>query len=73
MHEVGGEGVHLVDPYNVLDIRKAVTLLCADDIYRNKKIDKGYENLQRFQPQKIAQQYLDLYTTIHSNQSKSWC
>ncbi|HSZ73097.1 MAG TPA: glycosyltransferase, partial [Cytophagaceae bacterium] len=64
MPEVGGEGVHLVDPYDVRSIQEAVLKLCNDATYRNELIAKGYQNIERFQPETIAKQYLDLYTKI---------
>ncbi|MDB5273295.1 MAG: glycosyltransferase [Chitinophagaceae bacterium] len=61
MAEVGGEGVYLVDPYNVEEIRQAIVTLCTDHTYRRTLIEKGFQNRCRFESSVIAQQYLDLY------------
>jgi glycosyltransferase involved in cell wall biosynthesis len=67
MPEVAGEGAVLVDPYNVEEIRNILIKLIHDDAYRNTCIENGYKNLQRFHPDFIAQEYLNLYTLL-SNQ-----
>lgn len=66
MPEVAGEGAVLVDPYKVEEIRAAIIQLIGDDDFRNACIEKGYNNLQRFHPDFIAEQYLQLYTQIYS-------
>ena len=66
MPEVAGEGAVLVDPYSIKEIREAIVKLLSDDAYRNACIEKGYHNLQRFQPDFIAGQYMELYTQIYS-------
>ncbi|MBC7488492.1 MAG: glycosyltransferase family 4 protein [Cytophagaceae bacterium] len=67
MPEIAGEGAVLVDPYKVEEIRDAIIRLLSDDNFRNACIEKGYSNLQRFHPEVIARQYLELYTQIYSN------
>ena len=64
MPEVAGEGALLVDPYRSDEIREAIMKLLHDDVYRNNCIEKGFNNLNRFHPDFIAQEYLNLYTQL---------
>lgn len=64
MPEVGGDAAYYVDPYNIDDIRKAIIDLTTDESYRNNLIEKGLENVKRFDPDYIASQYADLYDQI---------
>jgi glycosyltransferase involved in cell wall biosynthesis len=64
MPEVAGAGAYLVDPYDNTAIRNAVQALLSDPGLRAKLIEKGYQNVQRFQPQQIARQYMELYEEV---------
>jgi len=64
MPEVAGEGAHFVDPYSIEDIRKGLNELISDAVLRNKLIEKGRENIKRFDPKKIAAQYQELYDQV---------
>lgn len=64
MPEVAGEGAYLVNPYDAAAIRAAVQALLKDDSLREKLIEKGYENVKRFQPKHIALQYMALYEKV---------
>ena len=66
MPEVAGNGAVCVDPYHTSEIKEAIVRLLSDDTFRNACIEKGYNNLQRFHPDIIAQEYLKLYTQICS-------
>ncbi len=61
MPEVGGSGAHYVDPYNVAEIKNGIQKLITDKNYTNILIQKGFENVKRFDAQNIANQYLELY------------
>src|SRR5690554_856714 len=58
MSEVAGEGALLVDPYSVEEIRKGVLQLIGDKVLRENLIQKGLENVGRFEAETIAKQYL---------------
>src|SRR5690554_1182093 len=58
MPEVAGEGALLVDPYSVEEIRKGVLQLIGDKVLRENLIQKGLENVGRFEAETIAKQYL---------------
>jgi len=61
MPEVAGDAACLVDPENIAGIRAGFMKIINDDDYRNHLIERGFENIKRFDPQRIAQQYLSLY------------
>jgi glycosyltransferase involved in cell wall biosynthesis len=64
MTEVAGDAAYLADPYNVLSIRQGILKIIEDDTYRANLIDKGFENVKRFDPDKIALQYYELYKDV---------
>ena len=66
MPEVAGEGACLVDPYSVASIREGVLRVINDDAYREGLIAKGRKNCERFQPQKVADMYYELYREVFS-------
>lgn len=67
MPEVAGEGACLVDPLSISDIRAAIKRVCEDDTYRNDLIEKGFENIKRFNPQTVARQYEAVYEKVLLN------
>lgn len=64
MPEVAGNAACIVDPYNVSEIRTGILRIINDDAYREELILNGLSNVRRFEPQSIANQYLDLYREI---------
>lgn len=64
MPEVAGDGACLVDPYNVSDITKGFHKIINDSNYREELISNGKKNIERYNPNTIANQYLDLYKSI---------
>jgi glycosyltransferase involved in cell wall biosynthesis len=71
MPEVAGEGACLVDPLSISDIRAAIERVCQDDDYRNNLIQKGFENVKRFNPETVARQYEAAYKQVHFRVEKS--
>jgi glycosyltransferase involved in cell wall biosynthesis len=67
MPEVAGDAACLVDPFDENSIRQAIRKVIEDDEYRNDLIQRGFENVKRYQPDKIAHQYLDLYWKVFVN------
>ncbi len=67
MPEVAGEAACLVDPFDEMSIRKGIQKVIEDDAYRNELIEKGFENIKRYNPDLIARQYLALYKKIKDN------
>lgn len=64
MAEVAGDGAYLVDPLHVDSIRKGLLALINNETLRNSLIQKGFVNVQRFQTEHIAKQYMDLYSEM---------
>lgn len=60
MPEVGGDGALYADPYSPESFAQAFLAL-QDKPIRNDLIEKGFRNIQRFQPKKMIEDYL----TIH--------
>ena len=68
MQSVAGGGAVLVDPESVEDIRCGFLKLINDDDLRSKCIKLGLENIQKYRPETIARQYMDLYQEIEQNE-----
>lgn len=64
MPEVAGDAACLVDPENIDSIREGFNKIIHDDSYREKLIEKGFNNIKRFDPENIAMQYFALYQQI---------
>ena len=62
MKQVAGDSsACLVDPYDVLDIRKGIMKVIEDDKYREGIIEKGLENVKQYRADIIAKKYEDVY------------
>jgi glycosyltransferase involved in cell wall biosynthesis len=64
MPEVAGEAACLIDPYSVDSIRNGFIKLIHDEVYRNELIARGFINIKRFDPQLIANKYLEIYKEL---------
>jgi glycosyltransferase involved in cell wall biosynthesis len=64
MPEVAGDSAITIDPLNIDEIRKAFLRVISDDEFRESLIQKGRENIKRFDPDVIANMYLELYQKI---------
>jgi glycosyltransferase involved in cell wall biosynthesis len=64
MPEVAGGAAYLVDPYDVPAIRNGIMKIINDEDYRQQMLQKGFENIKRFNAENIAKQYFDLYKRI---------
>jgi glycosyltransferase involved in cell wall biosynthesis len=64
MPEVAGGAAYLANPEDVSDIRNGILEIINNDSYRESIIAKGFENTRRFDPDKIAMQYFDLYQQV---------
>jgi glycosyltransferase involved in cell wall biosynthesis len=62
---VAGEGGgHLVDPFDVADIRDGIVKVIEDASYRKALVAQGKVNVQRFEPHKIARMYEEVYREV---------
>lgn len=67
MPEVAGNAAHLVDPFDVADMRKGILKIIQDDVYREQLIANGFENAKRFEIEKIVKDYCEVYESLISN------
>ena len=66
MPEVAGEAACLVDPFEVASIRTGISRVIEDATYREFLVERGFENVKRFQIENITAQYEALYRSIHA-------
>jgi glycosyltransferase involved in cell wall biosynthesis len=71
MPEAAGGAACLVDPFDVVDIRRGVCRLLDDPGYCQDLVERGYENAALYSPEKIAEQYAAIYRKIHEAQGVS--
>ena len=64
LHEVANDAAYFVNPNSIPSIREAILLLLEDNTLREKLIELGKENIKRFAPQTIAEQYKVLYNQL---------
>lgn len=66
MAEVAGGAACLVDPYNKESIFEGLKKVIKDKSYREDLINKGFQNIQRFNKKKISEQYFKIYKKVIS-------
>lgn len=64
MAEVAGNAACLVDPLDRTAITSGVKRIMHDDRYREQIINKGFENLKRFDINLITGKYYELYRSL---------
>jgi glycosyltransferase involved in cell wall biosynthesis len=64
MPEVGGDAACFVDPFDVASIRAGVVKVCNDDGFRESLVANGYKNVERFNPDVVAERYLTVYESL---------
>lgn len=67
MPEVAGQGACLVDPLDVTSIRAGILKVIDDPGYRKSLIDHGRTNKVRFDAEKIASDFLEIYRSMLPN------
>ncbi|MBL0024750.1 MAG: glycosyltransferase family 4 protein [Saprospiraceae bacterium] len=65
MPEVAGFGAHFIDPFEVSSIRTGILKVINDATYRDELIDKGFKNIQRYNPDRIAGMYEEIYHEVY--------
>jgi glycosyltransferase involved in cell wall biosynthesis len=70
MPEVAGEGAVLVDPEQAAEIRAAIRRVVAEPALWQSLVDRGFENVGRFQPTVVAQRYEMIYKELATVASK---
>lgn len=64
MKDVAGNGAILVNPFSIESIRNAYLQIINDKNLRNRIIEKGKVNAQKYAVEEIAEQYVKIYETI---------
>lgn len=64
MKEVAGDAACLVNPLDVHSIRNGIIRVIKNESYRNQLIEKGLENVKRFDSKEITKSYIELYNQI---------
>lgn len=70
MPEVAGQGACLVDPFSVDSIRAGFQRVISDEKYRESLIEAGRTNRLRFDPQRIADEFLKVYRLVYEESRK---
>jgi glycosyltransferase involved in cell wall biosynthesis len=64
MKEVAGNGACLVDPHNAISIRNGIEMIINNKEYRDQLIENGFQNVSRFQLEKVVTEYASLYKDL---------
>ena len=64
MREVSGGGVILLDPENIESMRNGILRVMSDPDLRSSLVEAGRKNVRRFRVERIADEYLGLYSRI---------
>lgn len=64
--EVAGNAALIIDAESIDDIRQAVIRLTEDASLRRKLTDNGFENIKRFHPGTVAEQFAAIYEKIQN-------
>jgi glycosyltransferase involved in cell wall biosynthesis len=64
MPEIAGTAAIYVDPNDVASIQKGIQIAIQDPALREKTIEDGFANAERFRISNIAERYLQLYRSM---------
>jgi glycosyltransferase involved in cell wall biosynthesis len=64
LHEVADDAALFVDPMNVASMREGFLKLFSDEELRKSLVNRGYENVKRFDVDFIRQKWIRLYTEL---------
>jgi glycosyltransferase involved in cell wall biosynthesis len=64
MPEAAGDGALLVDPFSIEAIRKGITDVIQNPGLRDHLVERGFENVKRFQALRIAEEYVRVYQEV---------
>ncbi|MHB1326349.1 MAG: glycosyltransferase family 4 protein [Thermoleophilia bacterium] len=71
MPEVAADAACLVDPFDISSIREGILKIINDPAYREKLVRRGFENVERFQPGQVAQEYAAIYKELWHRRTES--
>ncbi len=66
MPEVAGGAACLVDPLDVADIRRGLCAVLDNPVYAANLVQGGFSNVERFAPDRIAEQYAIVYRQVQA-------
>lgn len=69
MPYVAGKGAAIVNPYSVEEISLAIQEIRFNKDYREKLIEEGYRNIERFSEGEFRNSYLSLYKQVFTQKS----
>lgn len=69
MKEVAGNAAILVDPENISAIHSAIETVIGDAALRTTLVEKGLENVKRFDADHIAEKYIAVYKELMDGQN----
>ncbi len=64
LQEVAGGGACLVDPLDIQSIRSGILQVINNGEYRLEIVQKGFENVKQYIPEKIAGEYIKVYQQV---------
>ncbi len=67
MKEIAGSGALLVNPYNIEDIKTAISNIIKNPELRKTLTENGLENVKNYSAQSIADKYYKLYNSLYIN------
>lgn len=67
MPEVSGGAAYLIDPFNPEEITEAIEKVLTDNTLREKLIEKGFKQSEKFSWKNMAKDVLSLYETVYQN------
>jgi glycosyltransferase involved in cell wall biosynthesis len=71
--EVGGEGALFFDVDDQTGFAQAIFRLASDSEFRSALIEKGFQNLDRYQPETMISRYVSMYEQVLSTQETTDC
>ena len=64
MPEVAGDAACLVDPFDAASIREGILKIIRDPVYRERLVQSGFKNIERFRLERITQEYATIYKLL---------
>ena len=67
MKDVSGDAAYLVNPQSEIEIRNSILKIISDPENRQKMIENGLRNINKYQLNSIVKLYKNLYDIVHQN------
>jgi glycosyltransferase involved in cell wall biosynthesis len=69
LKEICGDAVYFINPYNAEDMSKGIYKILSDNNLRKLLIEKGKNRIKLFNPDKIIDQYIEMYKEVLDEKS----